>query len=172
MTDAVSLLLLDKLREQAERLDHLLVKVPGDRLDWRPASDSLSLGELIGHLLECLAGFCAVLHGLYPESLAHFSALRKLTVNHRCPAPEARRRVAEYLEHVEEGFLLIQPGDLTRLSPTVFVKDGEPAFILLLGNLEHLINHKHQLFTYLKLMGIPVATADLYHLRAPSEDHR
>jgi len=36
---------------------------------------------------------------------------------------------------------------------------------LLLGNLEHLINHKHQLFSYLKQMGVPVATPDLYQLR-------
>jgi hypothetical protein len=36
---------------------------------------------------------------------------------------------------------------------------------LLLGNLEHLINHKHQLFLYLKLMGVPVGTPDLYQFR-------
>jgi len=37
---------------------------------------------------------------------------------------------------------------------------------LFLGNLEHLINHKHQLFACLKQMGVPVATADLYQLRS------
>ena len=36
---------------------------------------------------------------------------------------------------------------------------------LLLGNLEHLVNHKHQLFSYLKLLGAPVRTPDLYRLR-------
>ena len=36
---------------------------------------------------------------------------------------------------------------------------------LLLGNLEHLINHKHQLFTYLKQMGVEVTTRDLYRFR-------
>ena len=49
--------------------------------------------------------------------------------------------------------------------PTVFVAQGESILTLLLGNLEHLINHKHQLFTYLKQMGVPVATPDLYRFR-------
>jgi len=35
----------------------------------------------------------------------------------------------------------------------------------MLGNLEHLINHKHQLFTYLKLMGESVGSRDLYRFR-------
>jgi hypothetical protein len=48
---------------------------------------------------------------------------------------------------------------------TVFVERGEPLLTLLLGNLEHLINHKHQLFTYLKQMGVDVNTRDLYRFR-------
>jgi hypothetical protein len=48
----------------------------------------------------------------------------------------------------------------------VFVEDGETVLTLLLGNLEHLINHKHQLFTFLKQMGIDVSTRDLYRFRA------
>jgi hypothetical protein len=32
--------------------------------------------------------------------------------------------------------------DLGRKLPTVFVTEGEPIVNLLLGNLEHLINHK------------------------------
>ena len=169
MTDAISVLLLNKVREQAERLDQLIMKVPEGRLDWRPAPGSLSVGELLGHLLECFAGFCSVLHKLDPERLAHFSQLRELPVNHRCSAEDAQRRVKQYLEHIEEGFCVIQTGDLTRLLPTVFAKQGETVFTLLLGNLEHLINHKHQLFTYLKLMGVSVGTSDLYCLRLSAE---
>ncbi len=36
---------------------------------------------------------------------------------------------------------------------------------LLLGNLEHLLNHKYQLFFYLKLLGVPVNSSDLYRFR-------
>jgi hypothetical protein len=35
-----------------------------------------------------------------------------------------------------------------------------------LWNPEHLINHKHQLFTYLKILGIGVTSRDLYRFRS------
>ena len=38
---------------------------------------------------------------------------------------------------------------------------------ILLANLEHFINHKHQLFFYLKLLGLEVGTAQLYEIKAP-----
>jgi hypothetical protein len=47
----------------------------------------------------------------------------------------------------------------------VFVAEGESVLTLLLGNLEHLINHKHQLFMYLKLAGVKVGTPDLDQFR-------
>jgi len=40
--------------------------------------------------------------------------------------------------------------------PTVFVTNGESLLTLLLSNLEHLVNPKHQLFTYLKLLSVGV----------------
>ncbi len=49
--------------------------------------------------------------------------------------------------------------------PRSLWRRANPIATLLLGNLEHLINHKHQLFTYLKQMGVPVATPDLYRFR-------
>ena len=49
--------------------------------------------------------------------------------------------------------------------PNILFLSPVPILTLLLGNLEHLINHKHQLFTYLKQMGVPVATPDLYRFR-------
>lgn len=37
---------------------------------------------------------------------------------------------------------------------------------LLLGNLEHLINHKHQLFSCLRVMGVALDSRDLYRFRS------
>jgi hypothetical protein len=160
-------LLLAKIREQVERASHLASLVPEGSLDWRPPAlpAAFSLGVLLGHLLECLAGVCAVLHRLHPEGLAHFHELRARPVNHRCSPEEARQRMAEYLARIEEGFAHVTDEALGTLLPTAFVPEGEAVLTLLLGNLEHLVNHKHQLFTYLQQMGVPVATADLYVLR-------
>ena len=146
--------LLDKIGEQIERTTHLIALVPAERWDWKPQSGDWTMRELIDHLLDCTSGFCAVLIAAEPARLAHFAELREMP-----PVIEI------YRDHIEEGFALLTDADLARRVPTVFVPQGESIMTLLLGNLEHLINHKHQLFTYLKQMGVPVATADLYRFR-------
>jgi DinB family protein len=158
--------ILAKIHEQVERTDHLVRLFPPDKLDWTPATPGAwTAGILLGHLLECFAGFCAVLNAAEPGRLAHLNELRALPVNRRCSPEEAAARIAIYGAHIDRGFALLHDADLGRLVSTVFVTQGEPLLTLLLGNLEHLINHKHQLFTYLKLMGVEVNSRDLYHFR-------
>jgi hypothetical protein len=158
--------LLEKIREEIERADHLLGLLPKIPLDWTPPiPGARPVGWLMGHLLECLAGFCAVLYAVRPEALAHFERLKVLPVNHLCGTDEARRRIAEYAAHIEQGMALLQDSDLACRVPTVFMQDGEPLLTLLLGNLEHLINHKYQLLIYLKLAGARAGTQDLYQFR-------
>ena len=146
--------LVDKIGEQIERTRHLIALVPAERLDWRPQAGDWTTADLLGHLLDCISGFCAVLAAAEPERLAHFAKLREMPTT-----------IEIFHSHIEEGFALLTDADLARRVPTVFVPEGESILTLLLGNLEHLINHKHQLFIYLKQMGVPVATLDLYRLR-------
>jgi DinB superfamily len=161
-------LILTKLHEQVERTEHLLAQIPASRMDWQPAwptpepSSGMPLGRLLGHLLSCLAGFCAALYAAHSDRLAHFNRLRELPVNHHCGVDEARQRLRHYMVHIEEGMALVTDADLARRIPTVFVPQGEALLTLLLGNLEHFTNHKYQLFFYLKMLGIPLSTRDLY----------
>jgi uncharacterized damage-inducible protein DinB len=158
--------LLEKLNEQMDRTTHLVSLAPVDRLGWAPPiSGAWPVSVLLGHLLDCTAGFCAVLAAAEPERLAHFARLREWPVNRHCEPAGAASSIAKYREHIDQGFALLTDQDLGRVVPTVFVPQGESVLTLLLGNLEHLINHKHQLFTYLKLMGVEVASADLYRFR-------
>ncbi len=60
---------------------------------------------------------------------------------------------------------MIEDQDLERRIPTVFVPEGETLMTLLLGNLEHLANHKYQLFLYLRLMGERLGSQDVYRFR-------
>jgi uncharacterized damage-inducible protein DinB len=155
-----------KVREQIERSVHLISFVPEDNLEWTPPiAGAWSFDQLLGHLLDCMAGFCAVLYTAHPGRLAHFTSLQSLPVNQTCPPAEAVERIRRYQSHVDEGFAVLSDADLARRLATVFVPDGETVLTLLLGNLEHLINHKHQLFMYLKLAGIDVRTPDLYQFR-------
>src|SRR5262245_26999338 len=130
------------------------------------AIEFFRIGDLLGHLLDCMAGFCALLYSINSQQLAHFGELRNLAVNHFCGVDEARTRMREYMSHIEEGFAVLEDADLGKLLPTVFVPEGEPILTLLLGNLEHLINHKYQLFMYLRLLGVPVGTGQLYRIRS------
>jgi hypothetical protein len=171
-SNTLTRLILSKLEEQIERTEHLVTLVPPDKLEWKPRADSFRVCDLLGHLLECLAGFCATLYALCPDRLGYFARLRELRVNHCCSIEEAKLRVVEYRDHIRQGFAEATDQDLSRRLPTVFVPDGEAALTLLLGNLEHLINHKHQLFFYLKLLDVSVATDDLFRLRGNAHEDR
>lgn len=158
---------LDKVLEQIERTNHLIALLPAEDSQWTPAvPGARPVAPLLGHLLDCLAGMCAALAAAEPTRLAHFVALRDLPVNHPCTADDAVRRIDVYRIHIHEGFALLTDADLARPIPTVFVQRGEPLLTLLLGNLEHLINHKHELFTCLKQMRVPIGSRDLYQFRA------
>jgi len=156
-----------KLREQIERTEHLIRLIPSGQIEWDPRlpQGSTDLGHLLGHLLDCMAGFCAVFHAAFPQQLGDFLELRTLPVNHFCGPEEALDRIQEYAADVERAFDLCADDDLPRLIPSVFVPQGESLVTLLLGNLEHLMNHKYQLFFHLKLLGIPVTSRDIYRWR-------
>jgi hypothetical protein len=151
-----------KVREQIEKTEHLIQLIPPERIEWNPQwpSGSSDIGHLLGHLLDCLAGFCTVFHAAFPGKLKGALELRSLLVNHFCKPDEAAGRIEAYARFIEQGFELCGDEDLSRMLTTVFAT--ESVMTLLLGNLEHLINHKYQLFVYLKLLGIPVGTGDIY----------
>jgi hypothetical protein len=156
---------LAKIDEQIELTLRLISIIPQEKLEWRPVENSLRVCELLGHMLEALAGFCAALYAVHPKKLANFVELRSLPVSHCCGIEEARQRIEQYRDYIHIGFAQVTDDDLNLLIPTVFRSEGESLFTILLGNLEHLINHKHQLFFYLKLIGLPVSSKDLYQFR-------
>ncbi len=158
--------ILSKIHEQIERTDHLMGILSPEQLNWAPEiAGAWSTAMILGHILDCLGGICAVLMAVHPGQLAHFHRLREMQVNRPHSAGEARDGLVLFQKHIDEGFALLGDGDLAKPIPTAFVETGERVLTLLMGNLEHLINHKHQLFMYLKLMGVSVASRDLYHFR-------
>src|SRR3979411_2306226 len=102
MTDPLTRLVLAKVNEQIERLEHILRQLPAGKLDLAPdvpASISprpKSLGNLLGHLLECLAGLVAVRDAFHPDQRSHFQELKERPVNHFCTELEAFERIEEY----------------------------------------------------------------------------
>jgi hypothetical protein len=177
MSCELSAALYLKISEQMDLIDRLIAMIPAGKLDWSPRPEShvapkkeedrplLSLGHLLGHLLDCAAGFCAALYKMDPVRFDALNELRGLPVNFCAEPEEARVRMKQYAANLKTAFAKLDDDDLARPLPTIFVPLGEPALTVLLGNLEHLTNHKFQLFIYLRLLGIEVSTRDLYQMR-------
>lgn len=151
----------EKISEQIERTEHLMQAVPETALDWAPPIERpWTTAQLLGHLVACVSGFSAVLHRAEPERLGHLLELRSLL-----PATgvvEIRERFSVFARHIDRGFDVVEDTTLAKVVSTVFVPEGQPLLTLFLNNLEHLINHKHQLFMYLRWLGVNVTSEDLY----------
>ena len=166
--------LTEKVMETIERTEHLVSLVPANLLDWSPelplkAPEVNDLGHVLGHLLDCMAGFCAALYRAFPTQLADFQELRSLTVNESCSPDQTRVRIRLYAAQIQRGFDCCTDQGLSAQIQTLFVPEGQTLLTVLLGNLEHLINHKYQLFFYLKLAGLPVGSRDIYRFRSVPE---
>ena len=73
--------LLEKLHEQMDSTSHLVSLVPSNRLEWAPPiPGAWPVSALLAHLLDCMAGFCAVLAAAEPVRLEHFNRLREWPV--------------------------------------------------------------------------------------------
>jgi len=156
-----------KVLETVELTEHLTTLAPEKLLTWSPtaipnSSAPTDLGHLLGHLLDCMAGFCAAFLAAFPDGLTDFAQLKALPVNQFCAPAEALARMNTYKVSIARGFACCADADLSRKIKTIFAPEGETLLTLLLGNLEHLINHKYQLFFYLKIAGIPVSSRELY----------
>ncbi len=161
----VSALLAARILEDADLIAGMLALVPAGSEDWRPADWPLStdgtapftIGRLHAHLAESLAGVCGCLYRLHPVELSHLNALRERF--HEASIFDALRRAAA------QGFALVTDAELTQRLPTVFSPEGAPFLETLLINWKHLEHHAYQLFLYLKLLGVPVSTRQLYRFR-------
>ncbi len=164
MADGICAALLTKVDHQVERVEHLVSLVPADKLDWTPPIPrAFTVSVLLGHVLDCLAGFCAVLYAANPDRLGKLLELKKLPANQALDPAATSRHLSAFRDGIHAGFSVLRDADLERRIPTVFVPDGEPLVSLLLINYEHLASHKYQLFLYLRMLGRDVSSRDLYH---------
>src|SRR5215472_4604 len=64
----------------------------------------ISLGHLLGHLLDCMAGFCAAFYVAVTKRLTAVQNLRKGQVNHFCKPAEKLARIRIYRKEIARGF--------------------------------------------------------------------
>jgi hypothetical protein len=155
-------ILFDRIDEDFALIEEMLAMVPPSADDWRPnwpGDLPFSMPELVAHLADSCGAVCACFARLHPEwgwTRAETAGLR-VGLN--------RRVIARYRAQLREARERTRDEDWIRIIPTYFAPDGEPFLTVLLTNLKHVNHHAHQLFIYLKLLGVPVGTRHLYRFR-------
>ena len=139
--------------------ESLLKMVPADKLDWKPGPTFMTLGQLICHLST----------GIGTEL--------KMLINNSWPKPEEMSAQGQMPScGIKEALANIEKDKITLREVLAGVTEKDFATKIVStpwgfqGNLEkmsldfreHFVNHKMQLFTYLKLLGFAVNTETLY----------
>lgn len=173
MSHALVVALALKVDQDAELIEKMLDMIPADKAAWLPdwpAHENalpFTTTRLAAHMVESFAGLCACFHRLHPQTLAHFDALKEqLTGAPDFTLAQSIHMVAVCRSHMAEGFSYTSDKQLGQLIPTYFSPQGETFLAVLLENWKHINHHAHQLFLYLKLMGQPVSTKNLYHFKS------
>jgi len=154
--------LAERVDDQLDRLVHLAEIVPEGwqaRVPPLPTEtfpDHRTVGELLVHLTEALDGLCGTLYNVDPT---RFESLLELRQD---GAREHSSRFRLYRVALAQAFESLEDEDLAVTVRSPFRADGETVLARVLVNLEHVVNHKHELFIALKLLGLNLGTADLY----------
>jgi uncharacterized damage-inducible protein DinB len=152
----------------------LLDRVDDNTLDWKPSSGSnwMTVGQLLRHLTEscgtCFKGFILGDWGV-PEGvdINNIPPEEMLPPAEKLPSigsvAEARRRLDED-KRVALETLAATTEEKLATEPAPAPWDRTPMVLghRLLQMVDHLKQHKGQLFYYLKLEGKPVNTGDLW----------
>ncbi len=154
--------------------DHLMSMCDDGRLGWKPSPENnwMTLGQLLNHVSEAcgmaIKGFVTGDWGLPPgTSLSDLKPEDMLPPAEKMPAiasvAEARRKLAE---DRKTGFECLAQAGEEALATRVMAAPWDPTEKLLgqhlLAMVDHLKIHRAQLFYYLKLLGKPVNTMDLW----------
>jgi uncharacterized damage-inducible protein DinB len=167
-------LLKAEIRSTYSATEGLLALVDDDKLAWKPSTGSnwMTIGQLLKHLTQCCGapfrGFITRDWGI-PEGMD----VSKLTPEQHLPPAEnlpAVQSVAEAKQLLQEDKraaieLLAACGE-KGLANRMTTAPWDPGEVRLghrlLQMVDHLKQHKGQLFYYLKLQGKPVSTRDLW----------
>ena len=140
----------------------MLKMVPADKLDFKPGPNFMTLGQLICHLGDGIGGELRMaITNSWPKP-EEMEAAMKAGAMPSCDVPEALAKLEKDKATLREVLSGITEEDFA--NKVISVPWGWQSKMerMALDFREHFINHKMQLFTYLKLLGFPVNTQTLY----------
>jgi len=170
-------LLIDEIEDGYAVADKVMALVDDDDLDWKPETGAnwMSTGQLIKHLSTCCGptfrGFVTGDWGMpanfdpsqvKPEDMLQPAEAMPAAAS----VAEARRELAEDKTVTLEMLEKVTDEDLDG-KPAPAPWDPRPMILghRLLSMVLHVMQHKGQLYYYLKLQGKPVNTSDLWGMQ-------
>jgi uncharacterized damage-inducible protein DinB len=151
--------------------DKLLALVDDDALEWKPSTGRnwMTTGQLLRHIAEgCGVAFRAFITGDWglPEG-TDISEMAQLPPAEKLPTLESVAEARRLLEQDKQlAFEMLASRGDEQLARDKAPAPWDPTEMVLghrlLQMVDHLKQHKGQLFYYLKLQGKPVSTGDLW----------
>jgi hypothetical protein len=138
----------------------LLKMVPADKLDWKPGPSFMTMGHLIHHLSGGIgAELRMAIDNSWPKP-EEMAEMMKQTPS--CSVAEGLARLEQDKSALRD--LLAGMTEEEFADKIVTVPWGWKCTMekMALNFRDHFVHHKMQLFTYLKLLGLPVNTETLY----------
>ena len=140
--------------------EKMLKMVPADKLDWKPSPTFLSTGQLICHLAGGIgAELDMMLKNAWPEMGDIAEGLKNMP---SCSVQEALAKLEKDKSVLREVLAGVTERDFANKIVSVPWGWKSKLELMALNFRDHFVNHKMQLFTYLKLLGLPVNTETLY----------
>jgi hypothetical protein len=140
--------------------ESLLKMVPSDKLDWQPGPSFMTMGQLICHLGDGIgAELRMAINNSWPKMEEMTAAMKQMP---SCNVQEALAKLEKDKTTLKEVLAGVSEEDFA--SKIIEVPWGWKSKMekMSLDFREHFVNHKMQLFTYLKLLGFTVNTEKLY----------
>ncbi len=140
--------------------ESMLKMVPADKLDWKPGPGFMTLGQLICHLGSGIGEELRMLvNNSWPKPEDMGGAMHQMP---SCGVAEALAKLEKDKETLREILAGVTEEEFAgKIVSTPWGMKGTLE-IMALEFKEHFVNHKMQLFLYLKLLGFPVNTETLY----------
>ncbi len=142
--------------------EKLISMVPADKLNWKPGPTFMTTGQVLCHLSDGIGGGLEMLvSGKWPP-MEEMETGMKLENMPACGVQEALSKLEKDKSTLREALDGMSEADFTNRVVSVPWGWKAKMEIMSVSFLGHFNNHKMQLFTYLKLLGLPVNTESLY----------
>ncbi len=140
--------------------ESMLKMIPADKLDWKPGPTFMTMGQLICHLGDGIGTeLNMVITNNWPQMENTSGTMPNMP---SCSAQEALAKLEKDKTTLRDILAGVSEEDFA--NKIVSVPWGWKSRLekMSLDFRDHFVHHKMQLFTYLKLLGLPVNTETLY----------